>query len=273
MSNHPEAVRALTKCKISMMCGINTVFISTILFNLKQSWNTKIQTAQTNGIFLQINPDWFVGLTPDERLGLIAHECWHVAWNHMQRGKHKEDRAKYNLAGDHIINNTLIDAGMKIPSGGVCDTQYRGMSTGEVYNMLPPTPPDDGGSGGQGMSNDVVFSDQSDADDEANNVQVQNTIVKAKVQHDMSGDDPGAIPGELLRRIEEMINPVLPWNIILLNHMNKYAKADYSFKRPNKRFFPEFYMPSAISQRLDNISVMIDLSGSISDDNLQAFLS
>jgi len=270
MSDYPEADRALTKTKVAMMCGTNTVFISTILFNLKQSWNTKIETAQTNGIFLQINPTWFAELTPDERLGLIAHECWHVAWNHMQRGKHKEDRTKYNAAGDHVINLTLTDAGMKIPPGGLCDTQYRGMSTGEIYNLLPPTPPGDGGGG---MTNDVVFSDKPDADDAEQNVQVQNTIVKAKVQHDMSGDDPGTIPGELLRRIEEMINPKLPWNTILMNHMNKYAKADYSFRRPNKRFFPEFYLPSAHSQRLDNISVMIDLSGSISDEDLRAFLS
>lgn len=272
MSKYPEADKALTKAKVTMMCLPNTVFISTILFNLKQIWDEKIQTAATNGIYLKINPEWFVSLSSEERVGLLAHECWHVAWNHMQRGKHKKNRSKYNQAGDHIINLTLTDAGMEIPPGGLCDTQYRGMSTGEVYTLLPDEPPNSGGGQGD-LTQDVVFSDKPDTEDEADQVQIQNTIVKAKIQHEMSGDAAGTIPGDLLRRIEEMLNPILPWRAILQNHMSKFAKADYSFKRPNKRYFPDFYLPAPHSERLDNISVAIDLSGSISDEDLRAFLT
>ena len=275
MSNYPKADKAMTKAKVAIMCTPNTVFISTILFNLKQSWNPKIETARTNGVFLQINPDWFVGLEPDERVGLLAHECWHVAWNHMQRGKDLEDRSRYNKAGDHIINLTLTDANMKIPPDGLCDTQYRGMSTGEVYKALPPTPPGtgkgDGGGNGDAGSDDIVYSNGDE--EEAVQTQVQNTIVKATVQSKMSGDQPGTIPGELQRLIDAMINPKLPWNAVLSNFMNAFAKADYSFKKPNKRFFPEFYLPSAYSERLENISALIDLSGSITDTDLSAFLS
>ena len=274
MSIYPEADRCLNKSKVTLMCTPNTVFISTILFNLKQIWDTKTKTAATNGIFLKINPHWFLALDPEERVGLLAHECWHVAWNHMQRGKDKENRKKYNEAGDHIINLTITDSGMKIPKGGFCDTQYRGMSTGEVYKLLPDRPPNTGGNQG-GMGGDVIFNNPGQDDEEAvaQQVQVQNTIVKAMVQARMSGDDPGSIPGELRREIEEMINPKLPWNTILQNAMNNYAKADYSFRKPNRRYFPEFYLPSAYSQRLENISVFIDLSGSIMDEDLRAFLS
>lgn len=277
---YPEAQRCLNKAKVKLMCTPNTVFISTILFNLKQIWTEKVPTAATNGIYLKINPVWFVGLEPGERIGLLAHETWHVAWNHMQRGMHKKDKAKYNEAGDHIINLTISDSGMEIPPGGLCNTQYRGMSTGEVYNLLPTRPPGSGGAGGNdngqdGMANDVVFNDpgQDEAAAEQQQAQVQNTIVKAMVQSQMSSDEAGSIPGELRRDIEDMINPKLPWKAILQNAMNNYAKSDYSFRRPNRRFFPEFYLPSAYSERLENISVFIDLSGSITDSELQAFLS
>lgn len=276
---YPNAQKALNKAKVKLMCTPNTVFISTILFNLKQIWTEKIPTAATNGVFLKINPVWFAGLEPEERVGLLAHECWHVAWNHMQRGMQRDDKAKYNRAGDHIINLTITDSGMKIPPDGLCDAQYRGMSTGEVYKMLPDQPPSNGGGGdgdGQGgMSNDVIFNnpDQDESEAQQQQAQVQNTIVKAMVQAQMSGDEAGSIPGELQREIEEMINPKLPWQAILQNAMNNYAKSDYSFRRPNRRFFPEFYLPSAYSERLENISVFIDLSGSITDDELRAFLS
>lgn len=54
--------------------------------------------------------------------------------------------------------------------------------------------------------------------------------------------------------------------------MDSYAKDDYSWRKPNKKF-PDIYLPSLHSESIDNISVLIDTSGSITNEDLKAFFT
>jgi len=265
------AKKALDKAKIKLMTLPNSTFISTILFSLKIKLHMGLPTAGVNHEFMYINPVWFLAMTDNQRVGLLCHEAWHVAWNHILRGVGL-NLEKYNIAGDHVINLMLTDTNQEIPDGGCCDIQYRGMSTRQVYDLLP----DDCTQNGQGgMSGDVIFGDKDMTDEEIQKIETEltNTIIKAMTAAKMNGDDPGSIPGELHRRIEELINPRLPWHAVLKDYMSAYAKNDYSYSRPNRRFFPDFYLPSRYSEALTNISAGMDLSGSMTDEMQQAILS
>lgn len=55
--------------------------------------------------------------------------------------------------------------------------------------------------------------------------------------------------------------------------MQDQAKNDYSWKRPNKRFMPEFYMPSMHSERLEHLTFAIDTSGSVTKKDMVAMLT
>ena len=76
--------KIIDKAKIGVMMD-GSVFLSTILFSLKQSWDETIPTATTDGLTLLINPTWFTSITEKERVGLLCHEAYHVAFNHMLR--------------------------------------------------------------------------------------------------------------------------------------------------------------------------------------------
>jgi predicted metal-dependent peptidase len=76
---------ALDKAKIALIMHKNSVFLSTIIFSLKHIEDYAIHTACTNGIELRVNPTWFLGLTPKQQLGLLAHEAWHIAFDHITR--------------------------------------------------------------------------------------------------------------------------------------------------------------------------------------------
>ena len=80
--------RMFSKAKIGLMSTANSAFVCTILFSLKQSWNERIPTAGTDGEHLFINPQWYMGLNPKQQIGLLAHEAWHVAFDHLARGEH-----------------------------------------------------------------------------------------------------------------------------------------------------------------------------------------
>jgi len=264
--------RDLDRAKVGLMTDKGSVFITTILFSLDVKFDERVPTAGTNGVKMYINPEWFGALKPAQQIGLLVHECWHVALSHMIRGIDK-DKEKYNIAGDHVINIMITDSGMQIPDGGHCDTQYRGLSTMEVYDKLPDSPCAPQGPGG--MDGDVIYEEYAPDSPEAAELEMQitNTLVKAKTQSEISGEDPGNMPEEFRRHIDSLINPVLPWQQLLANYMSNFAKDDYTFRRANRRYLPDFIMPSQYSERLADIGVAIDLSGSITEEQLQAFLS
>ena len=66
----------------------------------------------------------------------MAHECWHVAFQHLSR-RNDRDPVLWNVAGDYVINHMLMKAGFQIPTGGLIDAQYdEKWSTDQVYDHL-----------------------------------------------------------------------------------------------------------------------------------------
>jgi predicted metal-dependent peptidase len=261
--------KALNKAKVALMSRPDSVFLSTILFSLDFYWDTSIPTACTDGLTLKVNTDWFVSLTDGARVGLLAHEAWHVAFQHMIRGLGL-DLIRFNKAADYVINNMLISQGFELPPKGLWDTQYNNMSTEQVYALLPISYPNDS------YDCDVVFSDDSaPADEDVASIEEKITqiILKAATQSKIEKDKAGTIPAEIEDLIESLRNPVLPWNIILQNYMSEYAKEDYSYRLPNRKYFPEFYLPSMYSESIVNIAVAVDSSGSVRQNEFTAFLS
>jgi predicted metal-dependent peptidase len=89
----------------------------------------------------------------------------------------------------------------------------------------------------------------------------------------MAGDNPGSIPGEVQVYLNGLLDPVLPWHQIFRRFMNRMVKTDYSFRKPNRRFFPDAILPTQHSEGLDDIAIAIDTSGSVTDDQFQQFVS
>lgn len=280
-----EAEQALSKAKIKLMGKANTAFITTILFSLKQSWSTEIPTMMVNGVELVLNPKWFLDQAPDTRITALVHEAWHVALNHMARGRGiNYDHTRFNKAADYVINLLLEQQGFHVPrgdSGWLIDDKYADMATEEVYEILPIEPPkdDNNSGGGSGWSPDFKANDGSgegsgdSSKQEQIEQQIQKTIQQAAQRSKMSGDAPGTIPGEIEEYIDALLNPKLHWTVLLQNHVNGLGKDDYSFRRPNKRFMPEYYLPSAYSEVLEEVAVAVDTSGSVSNEEFAAFLS
>lgn len=272
---------ALNKAKIGLMTRRNSVFITTVLFSLKMRWNEDIPTAQTNGFFIHINPDFFMSLDPEVRISLLAHEAWHVCFQHMVRCGLR-DPFLFNVAGDHVINTMLENNGFKIGDGWLCDHKYDGQTTEQVYDDLEKNPPTNGGGP---MAGDVQQPTRPDGSDDPNNgdgsnpsqqeieQHIREVMVKASAQSRMSGDAPGTIPGDIQIAIDKLLNPKLPWNIILANYLHSMAKEDYSFRKPNRRFMPDVILPSLYSESLDHIAIAVDTSCSVSDREFTAMVS
>lgn len=260
----PEAEKALSRAKVHLMSAKNTTFFSTLCCMLNHVWDNTIPTACTNGVEIRYNPQFYVSNDTMTRVAILLHEILHVACEHMLRlGDRKPGKA--NRAMDYAINLMIKDSGFEVPSSWLCDEQYRGMSWEAIYELLDDEPEDD-------KADDLVFG----ADLPGGNVksQIDDMLVAAAQQSKMAGDEPGSIPAELERYIERLTTTRVPWHRILNGCFTKLAKVDYSFVRPNRRFFTQdIIMPSRSGHTLSKGAVITDVSGSIMQDQFNVFVS
>jgi predicted metal-dependent peptidase len=277
MSDQPEenkatqqdyegAAEGLKIAKITMMMQRDTHFYTAILFSLKQLINEEVPTAATDGYTLLINPLFFFDLTVNERIALLAHEALHVALDHMHRRGNREPKL-WNVAADYVINYHLTKAGYKLPKGGLYDAQYEDMSTEQVYDLLAKKRQTEQDSIINKCDMDVQYPENAkDPGSAVTKDQVTDIVLRATTQAKAMGQKPGSLPGEIDIELQRTLNPPLPWDIILSNYLTSFAKDDYTFKRANKRFMPEHYLPTAHSEAVCNFAVAVDESCSVSDE-------
>ena len=257
---------ALDQAKIDLISRPEVVFLSAILFSLHQHWEN-IPTAGINGTHLIINPDWFMKMPHPERVGLICHEIGHIMFMHGPRCGDRNKRI-WNVAGDVVINMMLLDYGFELPKPGIYGPEYerfRDMSTDQIYDIMideQVQPPD-------------WFDDLEDLGElenaEEDSFEIENIVIRAATQQKMM--DAGNLPGEAGRLIEELLNPKIPWETAIHEYLTDLAKNDYSYRRVNKKYMPDFFMPTLYSESLDKLVGVVDASGSIYDYEFQEFIT
>jgi len=82
----------------------------------------------------------------------------------------------------------------------------------------------------------------------------------------------GKLSGVMKRLVEALLQPSLPWRMLLARYMTAVAKDDYSYTRPSTRRGDPAIYPTLKSAEI-NVLVALDVSGSVSDKELNACLS
>ncbi len=217
-------------------------------------WDETAPTAWCNGTTIGINPAFFLGLTWEARMTLLAHEACHTLNDHFDRIG-KRDPQLWNMAADYVINNDLMRMGFSFEGleFGCLDTAYANMSTEQVYDLLEKEPPTQSPMG--------MDLDMRPAPD---NERPQRISIAVNAQQAaISAGEAGSIPGEAQEAIKALLNPVLPWHVLLERFLNERNQDDYSWRRPNRRH-DDFYLPSLLSNNgLEHLLYFFDVSGSV----------
>jgi len=247
---------------------IDQPFFGTLCMRLRPVETTKVPTGATDGVSLLYNPHWFLKLNQFERVGFLAHEVMHCVYMHMLRRQNRQ-HTKWNVACDHNINLSLIDIGFTLPPGGLWDQQYAGMSADHIYTMLPEQDEDQfdpGGSGGVLDHPEIVKGGNAPRQETEWTVAIGSAANEAKAR--------GKLPGSMESLIEDILQPQVDWRTVLFRFFRSTDKSDYSWVRFNRRFIGQgLYLPGLYSPSLGEISIIVDTSGSVSDDELKVFSS
>ena len=236
---------------------------------------TNNPTACTNGKYIRYNPEFIEKLSLEETKGLICHEIMHCANQHQIRRDEREEK-RWNVACDYAINPLIVDCGMKLPGEPLLRSEYRDMSAEEVYSKLPePKEGDGSGAGNDPGGCGGVEDAPGDGGNQASKDQKAQAAQEWKVavaQAATQAKAMGELPGAIERIVEEMLEPVLDWRELLRRFVDTTAKNDYSWFPPNRRHIHNgLILPSLRSQELKNVTMAMDTSGSITDEDLKAF--
>lgn len=82
----------------------------------------------------------------------------------------------------------------------------------------------------------------------------------------------GKLSGVMKRLVDKLLQPNLPWRMLLARYMTAVARDDYSYTRPSTRRGNPAIFPTLKSAEI-NVLVALDVSGSVSDKELKECLS
>lgn len=281
----------IRKARVQLM--MHFPFFGVLVMRLRIQEEKHFLTAATDGRSLFYNADFVEKLTPAELLFVICHEVMHCANEHFIREMSRK-RDIWNMATDYCINGILVrDKVGSIPKCGLYDKKYEGKPSEEIYddliknNAQTKQPMDshiyiqtgddqlDGNNGGESKekANDKFSLSKEEASQIRN--EMREAIINAYEQQKNS-DKCGGCPAEMQRMIEAFLEPVVVWQELLHNTIQSKIKTDCSFMRPSRKSWSNNFgaiLPGKVPDETIKVAIAIDVSGSITANDLTEFLS
>jgi predicted metal-dependent peptidase len=233
-----------------------------------------------------VNPSFVDDIEVVELAGVWVHEAAHLLRDHHGRSErlpdeYRQDRARVNLAQDCEINDDLTSDGIRLPAGHIRPATF-GLPEGRLFEeYLPHIPPQPScprcGSGAYGGAEpwDLVPSAAPRASSsEAESIRrVTASAIRAHVKA------RGSISAGWRRWADEVLEPTVDWRDVLAGSVRRAVGSasgavDYTYQRPSRRAASQtrVVLPS-LRRPVPTVAIVIDTSGSMSDDDLAAALA
>lgn len=276
---------------------------------LKEADPKWCETMATDARHVYYNADFIDALTPAHVQFVLAHEALHCALSHFARRQHR-DQKRWDIACDLAVNSLLINDGLVPPPGALHDLGFEGLTAEEIYPFIHDQfdePMDkhvyddiqkDQGKSKQGKGGDapdgqsqqpreshvgVARNSEADRKDQGGLADQPQPLtpderetLNTQWQQRLAGaaqiaQQAGKMGGAMARLIDHLLQPQLPWRNLLAHHVSTIARDDYNYSRPSTRRGDPAVYPSLRSAQI-NVTVILDTSGSIQDEDFQEFL-
>ncbi len=266
---------------------------------MKATKPERCRTIGTDVRALYYNPEYISQLSLDQTQFVLAHEALHCALSHFSRRQHRV-KQRWDVACDLAINPLLIQDGLKPPPGVLLRSGFEGMMAEEIYPFIEEdteeethddhlydqennskgassgggSPEDDSRSGSGSGQDDDSEPEQggqprplSETEQEQLAVQWRQRLAGAAQQ----AKQAGKLGAAMMRLVDHLLQPQLPWRMLLARYMTAVARDDYSYQRPSRRE-GDAILPTLKSAQV-NVAVVLDTSGSINDTEMREFVT
>jgi predicted metal-dependent peptidase len=247
-------------------------------------------TAATDGQKFYYNSRFIMMLKPKEVEFLVGHEVLHVVYDHIGR-RVTRDPQIWNIANDYAVNADLKRHKVgefirTVPC--LYEQKYDGKASEEIYDdlmknvqkiniedlieqLIDDHMDDDGDGDGDGDQEGGSKSKRPKMTDEERE-RVRQEVKQAIINAAQSAN-AGELPAGVARLIKEVTDPVMPWRELIQTNLTSAIRTDYTWMRPSRRgWHMDAVMPGMTPGEEIDVVVAIDMSGSISNKQAQAFL-
>lgn len=278
------AERKLTRVVIDLMRNPMFADMSGIFMMGTKEVRDDIPTAATNGRDEVYGRGFIDSLSLREVGFIVVHESFHKMYRHLTTWHrlHDEDHHLANLACDYVINLEIVE---RDPNGtivampqkdgkpiGFIDRRFKGMNTKQVFDILKKEKEENGGGGGgdgEGMDHhdwegaSELSKDEKEELAKQVDQAIRQGMIAAQKMHGKGG-------GRMSRELTDILEPKVDWRTQLQEFVNTTCGGrDYSsWRKPNRRFLSsDTIMPSLVGERVKNIIIGCDTSGSITNED------
>jgi len=290
-----ETEERIKKARIKLQ--IRNPFFSYLSLFLKfQEVKKGEMMCDTMGIDLQGNvyyvKEFVDKLSDEELIGTIAHEICHLVFltELREMGRNREG---WNFASDMAINTLLKNNDFDLIKGCVLPNMYNyefnfgnnkvikdvnEKNAEQIYDEIPKIQETQtqyiiggGGVGNEFNKNDSHIKSKKLTPSEEKQVQKEwnDRVMEAYTNAKMCGKLPNGVERLVGKLHEEKIN----WKSLLNTFITQMIPYNYTYSKPHKKSISiGEYMPDILKEKIE-IDVMVDLSGSVGEQEYADFIS
>ncbi len=286
-----QVLREVSQAVSRMLMGSRT-FYGHVLVRMRREVSRSVPTMavrlDSDGVTLVVNPDFWrqTLVTDDFREGVLVHEVLHVVLQHLVRAREHQDRERFNVAADLVVNRLV---GKRfLPEGALLikdmPPEIAELEDGTVeqyYELLGKQRDRQADeSPGGGFDSPTRGSHDTWPGTDGSGPAVPEGVMRSALSGlvQAAARDTRATRGTIPAGLERAIAAATPrrtrtdWRRMLhlfgTSGMTTYLKP--TIMSPSRRFGT---VPGVRVRQRQALAVAVDTSGSIDDDLLLAFFS
>ena len=263
-----------------------------------------LPTAATDGRYFYYNSKFINMLKVKECEFLFGHEVLHNVYEHLGRSNdNKHNPQIANIAADYAVNSDLIHAriGTQITTvPTLYDPKYTGWAMEEIYDYIVDNAEkidiedlvdqlldehldgedsngsgdgDDDGKPTEGKDGNLESKSKPKYNEE-DRKKIRDEIKDALINSAKTCENAGELPGGVQRIIKDLTEPKMDWRDLIAQSIESTIKSDFSFMRQSRKGWQtNVILPGMIPENTIDVSIALDMSGSISNEMGRDMLS
>jgi predicted metal-dependent peptidase len=253
-------------------------------------------TAATDGIKFYYNSRFINLLDRAEVEFLVGHEVLHVVYDHLGRREGRQATI-WNVANDYAINADLKKHKIgRLVTSVPClyEPKYEGMISEAIYEDLMKNvkqvtmdelvdmllddhidpASDDGDGDGDGDDQREGNSKSKRPKMTKSELEAARREAKQAIIAAAQSCKAGDLPANVSRLLDLNAKPKMNWKELIQTSLTSLIKNDFSWQRVSRKGWDiDAIMPGMLPSQEIDVSIAIDMSGSISDAQAKDFLA
>lgn len=257
---------------------VDNPFIAALLCSQRVTWDDKLEpaTAATDGHMLVICPKHVEQLSAQQLRWALANITMRLVFNcHLRSRVGARNPVKWDIACDIVINAMLKGERRdshstvgEIWPGAVQDEylyEKGGKTIEGVYALMPDPTPDQ-----EENRQSVIVFDGSEAEMSEAEARMHVMVAQARDIARAAGN----LSESMARFVGVELTPKVRWQDRLRDFFTRRTATELSWARPSRRGMSQGILrPGKDGQGMEDIMIAVDLSGSVTPDELQEFLT